>query len=201
MVDMAHIAGLVAADQHPSPVPLADFVTSTTHKTLRGPRGGFVLCKQDWIAEDQSAVFPGMQGGPLMHVIAAKAVGFGEALQARLHALCRPGRSPTPRTLAYELQRPRLPPRLGRHRQPSAAGRRGRARRHRQAGRGSPRHGRHHRQQEQDPLRHPPAAGPVRHPHRHPGPDHARHEARRRCGKSRPGSAKCWGRLRTVRSL
>src|SRR5258708_32258659 len=81
MVDMAHVAGLVAGGQHGSPVPLADFVTSTTHKTLRGPRGGFVLCKKDWIQKINSSVFPGIQGGPLMHVIAAKAVGFGEALQ------------------------------------------------------------------------------------------------------------------------
>jgi glycine hydroxymethyltransferase len=81
MVDMAHIAGLVAADQHGSPVPFADFVTSTTHKTLRGPRGGFVLCRQDWGQKINQSVFPGMQGGPLMHVIAAKAVGFGEALR------------------------------------------------------------------------------------------------------------------------
>ena len=80
MVDMAHIAGLVAGDQHPSPVPWADFVTSTTHKTLRGPRSGFVLCKKDWAKKLDSAVFPGMQGGPLMHVVAAKAIGFGEAL-------------------------------------------------------------------------------------------------------------------------
>jgi glycine hydroxymethyltransferase len=81
MVDMAHIAGLVAGDQHPSPVPWSDFVTSTTHKTLRGPRSGFVLCKKDWAAKVNQAVFPGMQGGPLMHVVAAKAIGFGEALQ------------------------------------------------------------------------------------------------------------------------
>jgi glycine hydroxymethyltransferase len=81
MVDMAHIAGLVAGEQHPSPVPWADFVTSTTHKTLRGPRSGFVLCKKDWGKKIDSAVFPGLQGGPLMHVVAAKAVGFREALQ------------------------------------------------------------------------------------------------------------------------
>jgi glycine hydroxymethyltransferase len=81
MVDMAHIAGLVAGGQHGSPVPLADFVTSTTHKTLRGPRGGFVLCKKDQIKAINSSVFPGLQGGPLMHVIAAKAVAFGEALR------------------------------------------------------------------------------------------------------------------------
>jgi glycine hydroxymethyltransferase len=81
MVDMAHIAGLVAAKLHPDPVPHAEFVTSTTHKTLRGPRAGFILCKQEWADKVNSAVFPGVQGGPLMHVIAAKAVAFGEALQ------------------------------------------------------------------------------------------------------------------------
>jgi glycine hydroxymethyltransferase len=81
MVDMAHIAGLVAAKRHADPVPMADFVTSTTHKTLRGPRAGFVLCKNDWGDKINSAVFPGMQGGPLMHVVAAKAVAFAEALQ------------------------------------------------------------------------------------------------------------------------
>jgi glycine hydroxymethyltransferase len=100
MVDMAHIAGLVAAKLHPDPVPHADFVTSTTHKTLRGPRAGFILCKKavvpdtflsdeerarkeppTWDKRIDSAVFPGVQGGPLMHVVAAKAVAFGEALQ------------------------------------------------------------------------------------------------------------------------
>ena len=79
-VDMAHVAGLVAAGLHPNPVPLADFVTSTTHKTLRGPRGGIILCKKDWAKKIDSAVFPGLQGGPLMHVIAGKAVCFKEAL-------------------------------------------------------------------------------------------------------------------------
>ncbi|GLX70110.1 serine hydroxymethyltransferase [Paenibacillus glycanilyticus] len=81
MVDMAHIAGLVAAGLHPSPVPHAHFVTTTTHKTLRGPRGGMILCRKPWAAAIDKAVFPGSQGGPLMHVIAAKAVAFGEALQ------------------------------------------------------------------------------------------------------------------------
>jgi glycine hydroxymethyltransferase len=80
MVDMAHIAGLVAAGLHPSPVPYADFVTTTTHKTLRGPRGGMVLCKAEHAKIIDSRVFPGMQGGPLMHVIAAKAVALKEAL-------------------------------------------------------------------------------------------------------------------------
>ena len=80
MVDMAHIAGLVAAGEHPSPVPYADFVTSTTHKTLRGPRGGLILCKEKYAKDLDKNIFPGMQGGPLMHVIAAKAVCFKEAL-------------------------------------------------------------------------------------------------------------------------
>ncbi|WP_434510970.1 serine hydroxymethyltransferase [Desulfitobacterium sp. AusDCA] len=81
MVDMAHIAGLIAAGIHPSPVPYAHFVTTTTHKTLRGPRGGLILCKKEYAQVIDKAIFPGIQGGPLMHVIAAKAVAFGEALQ------------------------------------------------------------------------------------------------------------------------
>ncbi|PPA69606.1 serine hydroxymethyltransferase [Jeotgalibacillus proteolyticus] len=81
MVDMAHIAGLVAAGLHPSPVPHAHFVTTTTHKTLRGPRGGMILCKEEFAKKIDKSIFPGIQGGPLMHVIAAKAVAFGEVLQ------------------------------------------------------------------------------------------------------------------------
>ncbi len=80
MVDMAHIAGLVAAGLHPSPVPYADIVTTTTHKTLRGPRGGLILCRQEYAKQVDKAIFPCTQGGPLMHIIAAKAVSFGEAL-------------------------------------------------------------------------------------------------------------------------
>ena len=80
MVDIAHIAGLVAAGVHPSPIPYADFVTSTTHKTLRGPRGGVIMCKEEWGKAVDKAIFPGVQGGPLMHIIAAKAVAFKEAL-------------------------------------------------------------------------------------------------------------------------
>ena len=81
MVDMAHFAGLVAAGVHPSPVPYAEFVTTTTHKTLRGPRGGMILCREEFAKTLNSQIFPGIQGGPLMHVIAAKAVAFKEALQ------------------------------------------------------------------------------------------------------------------------
>ena len=81
MVDMAHIAGLIATGLHPSPVPYAHFVTTTTHKTLRGPRGGMILCTEEWAAAINKAVFPGIQGGPLMHIIAAKAVSFKEALE------------------------------------------------------------------------------------------------------------------------
>ena len=86
MVDMAHIAGLVAAELHESPVPFADFVTTTTHKTLRGPRGGMILCKEEYAKEIDKAIFPGSQGGPLMHVIAGKAVCFGEALKPEFKA-------------------------------------------------------------------------------------------------------------------
>src|SRR5205814_7079574 len=81
MADIAHPAGLVAAGLHPSPVPYADFVTTTTHKTLRGPRGGMILCTAQYAKDIDKSVFPGIQGGPLMHVIAAKAVAFHEALQ------------------------------------------------------------------------------------------------------------------------
>ncbi|GIP35541.1 serine hydroxymethyltransferase [Paenibacillus sp. J2TS4] len=89
MVDMAHIAGLVAAGLHPNPVPHAHFVTTTTHKTLRGPRGGMILCRKAWAREIDKAVFPGSQGGPLMHVIAAKAVSFGEALKDDFKTYCQ----------------------------------------------------------------------------------------------------------------
>ncbi len=104
MVDMAHVAGLVAAGLHADPVPLADFVTSTTHQTLRGPRGGFILCKGDWAAKINQAVFPGLQGGPLMHVIAGKAVAFGEALTPEYRAYAARVIA-NAKTLAHELQR------------------------------------------------------------------------------------------------
>jgi len=89
MSDIAHIAGLVAAGLHPSPVPHADFVTTTTHKTLRGPRAGMTMCREQWARKIDSAVFPGLQGGPLMHIIAAKAVAFGEALEPQFKDYAR----------------------------------------------------------------------------------------------------------------
>ena len=89
MVDMAHIAGLVAAGLHPNPVPVADVVTTTTHKTLRGPRGGMILCREQYAKQIDKAIFPGTQGGPLMHIIAAKAVAFGEALTEEFRAYQR----------------------------------------------------------------------------------------------------------------
>ena len=95
MVDMAHIAGLVAGGVHPSPVPHADFVTTTTHKTLRGPRGGMVLCREQYAKDLDRTVFPGVQGGPLMHIIAAKAVCFKEAADAGVRGLSAAGRRPT----------------------------------------------------------------------------------------------------------
>jgi len=103
MADIAHIAGLVAVGLHPSPVPYCDFVTSTTHKTLRGPRGGLILCKAEHAQAVDKSVFPGIQGGPLMHVIAAKAAAFGEALQPefRLYLQRVVGNA---RTLAHRLQ-------------------------------------------------------------------------------------------------
>jgi len=104
MVDMAHIAGLIAAKLHADPVPVSDFVTSTTHKTLRGPRAGFILCKKDWAAKVNQAVSPGMQGGPLMHVIAAKAVAFGEALRPEFRNYASQIIA-NARTLAQELER------------------------------------------------------------------------------------------------
>ena len=103
-VDMAHIAGLVAGGEHPSPVPFADFVTTTTHKTLRGPRGGVAMCRADWAKKLDMAVFPGLQGGPLEHVIAGKAVCFGEALRPDFKTYARQVVS-NARTLAEELNR------------------------------------------------------------------------------------------------
>ncbi len=136
MVDMAHIAGLVAGGAHPSPVPHAHVVTTTTHKSLRGPRGGMILTNDEDIAKKiNSAVFPGLQGGPLMHVIAAKAVAFKEALQPEFKAYARQVVA-NARTLAATLIEHGLDGRFRRHRQPPDAGRPAQEERHRQAGGG-----------------------------------------------------------------
>ena len=121
MVDMAHIAGLVAAGLHPSPIPYADVVTTTTHKTLRGPRGGLILCNDEAIYKKiNSAVFPGTQGGPLEHIIAAKAVCFGEALKPEFKAYAQQIVK-NAKVLAEELVKAGLPSGLRRHGQPPAA--------------------------------------------------------------------------------
>ena len=119
MFDAAHIAGLIAGGVHPNPVPYADVVTFTTHKTLRGPRGGCILCRAEHAAAIDKAVFPGLQGGPLDHVIAAKAVAFREA--ADPSSPTTPGQIvANAAALAERARRPRLPPGVGRHRQPPA---------------------------------------------------------------------------------
>ena len=132
MVDMAHFAGLVAAGEHPTPFGHAHVVTTTTHKTLRGPRGGMVLTDDEAIAKKiNSAVFPGLQGGPLMHVIAAKAVAFGEALQPDFKTYARAVIA-NAKALAGRPQGARRRPRRRRHRHPSRPGRPAPARHHRQ---------------------------------------------------------------------
>ena len=175
MVDMAHIAGLVAGGVHPSPVPHADFVTTTTHKTLRGPRGGMVLCRESYAKDLDRTVFPGVQGGPLMHIIAAKAVCFKEAA--------------TPEFAAYQKQVVKNAARL--------AARAARPPGFRIVSGGTDNHivlvdvfskgitgkvaeaalgaRRHHRQQERDSVRSESADGGERRPPRHAGGDDARH--------------------------
>ena len=175
MVDMAHIAGLVAAGVHPSPVPLADIVTSTTHKTLRGPRGGLVLSKEQYAKTLNSQIFPGIQGGPLMHVIAAKAVAFREALTPEFKAYQRQIVA-NAQALAEALKRGGPAAVLGRHRQPPDAGGPAPQEAHRQGGRGGAGQGRHHGEQEHDSLRPGEAHGDVGRAHRHAGRHHARDE-------------------------
>ncbi len=172
--DMAHIAGLVAAGLHPSPVPHSDFVSTTTHKTLRGPRGGMVLCREQYAKDLDRSLFPGVQGGPLMHIIAAKAVCFKEAAEPAVQGL--------PAADRRQRRPARAGPRSGglpagqwRHRQSSDARRRLLERHHRKSGGGVPRQGRHHRQQERDPVRSESADGRQRHPRRDAGRHHARH--------------------------
>ena len=176
-VDMAHYAGLVAAGLHDDPVPVADFVSTTTHKTLRGPRGGMILCKEAYAKDIDRAVFPGTQGGPLMHVIAGKAVCFGEALTPAFKQYARQiidnakiaGRGAAGRRAAAGQRR---------HRQPPHAGRRDPAGPDRPPGGRGPGPLRHHGQQEHDPLRPAQADGPLGHSHRHAGLDHPGHGLR-----------------------
>jgi glycine hydroxymethyltransferase len=180
VVDMAHIAGLVAAGLHPSPVPHAELVTSTTHKTLRGPRGGFVLSTAALAEKLDKAVFPGLQGGPLMHIIAAKAVCFGEALTEgfghyqrrvvgeRAHAGRCAGRT-------------RLRSGHRRDRQPPHAGGPARPRDDRQSGGGGAPSRAHHGEQECGAQRSAETVGDERDPHRHARAHHARLRDARRC--------------------
>ena len=174
MVDIAHFAGLVAAGIHPSPVPLAEFVTTTTHKTLRGPRGGMILCQEAYAKSLNSSVFPGNQGGPLMHVIAAKAVALHEAAQPAFRAY-QQQIVDNARALAAGLVEQGLPPGVGRHRQPPHAARPAQHRADRQAGPGDARGGAHHGEPQHGAVRDPLAVRHQRRPHRHAGGDDARH--------------------------
>ncbi len=195
MVDMAHYAGLVAAKLHDDPVPLADYVTTTTHKTLRGPRGGMILCKEAYAKDVDRAVFPGIQGGPLMHVIAGKAACLGEILTPAFKQYARQIID-NAQALAGVLLSGGVQPSERRHRQPSPAGRRDHAGRHGPPGGTSVRALRDHGQQEHDPLRPAEAGGPLGHPPRHASLDHARHGLRRDVPHRRLdlGGAPCAGR-------
>ena len=172
MFDIAHPAGLVAGGVHPNPVGIADVVTLTTHKTLRGPRGGAILCDQEFAKAIDSAVFPGLQGGPLEHVIAAKAVAFREASLPVVPRLRRAGGGQRPRPGRRAGGRG-VPARVGGHRQPSPARRPPplRRRAHRQGGPRGPRSGRDHAQPQHHPRRSPVALRHVGAAARQRGPD------------------------------
>ena len=135
LVDMAHISGLVATGLHPSPIPHADFVTTTTHKTLRGPRAGIIMCKEEHAKAVDKIIFPGLQGGPLMHVIAAKAVAFKEALAAGFHTYQQRVLA-NARTMADAFQSPRLSRGVRRHGHPPVPPEPHRRRRHGERRRG-----------------------------------------------------------------
>ena len=172
MVDMAHFAGLVAAGEHPNPVPYADVVTSTTHKTLGGPRAGIILCKEELAADVNRAVFPGQQGGPLEHIIAAKAVCLKIAA-----VRCLP---PAPEPDDHQRTGVRRGADQGRHRRAHRrhrraprAGRSRHGRPRRQAGRGSAGRSRHHGQPQRDPVRPAASDAGLRPAHRHAGADDA----------------------------
>ncbi len=180
MADIAHIAGLVAVGLHPSPVPHCEFVTTTTHKTLRGPRGGLILCREEFAKDVDRSVFPGVQGGPLVHIIAAKAVSFGEALQSdfkayqqQIVAKCQGScRNSFVLGIASGLRWYRQSPSARR----CLYGREGN---HGQSRRKGARRGSHHRQQEHDPIRYEQAVCRFRNSSRDTGIDYARNEGTR----------------------
>ena len=180
MVDMAHFAGLVAAGLHPNPVPHADVVTTTVHKTLGGARGGLILCKEEYAKKINSAVFPGQQGGPLEHVIAGKAVAFKIAATEQF-------RERQQRTLdgakavadGADEGRPRRQRAHRRHRRAPRARRPARVRDRRPAGRGPPARDRHHGQPQRRPVRPAPADGHQRPARRHQRPGDPRPAGRR----------------------
>ena len=175
MVDMAHFAGLVAAGEHPNPVPHADVVTTTVHKTLGGPRSGLILCREEYAKKINSAVFPGQQGGPLEHAIAAKAVAFriaGSELFRERQQRTVAGAQGARRGAAARRQWRERPDR--RHRRAPRARRPARLRVRRPAGRGPPGRARDHGQPQRHPVRPAPADGHERVAHRHAGARHAR---------------------------
>ena len=174
MADIAHPAGLVAAGLHPSPVGIADFVTTTTHKTLRGPRGGLVMCQASHAAALDRTVMPGVQGGPLMHVIAGKAVALREALDARVEGLSGADRGQRSRARRRPA-RPWLSPRHRRHGHAPPPPRPDQPGRDREGRAGGPRSGVDHGQQEHDPLRVAKSHGDEWHPPGHAGGDHPGH--------------------------
>ena len=182
MTDMAHIAGLVAAGLHPSPVPYSHVVTSTAHKTLRGPRSGFILSKSEIAQQIDKTVFPGVQGGPHMHIIAAKAVCFAEAMRPEFKHYAQQVID-NAKTLGEELQRHGYRLVSGgtdNHLMLLDVGVEGAQR---PQGGADLRQGAHHGQPQHDPLRRAPSPPGQRHPHRHAGADDARHGA----GRDAPG--------------
>ena len=178
--DIAHIAGLVAGGAHPSPVGIADVVTSTTHKTLRGPRGGMIMCKAEHAKDIDRAVFPGLQGGPHNHTTAGIAVAAKEASDARVQAATRSTSSRNAKALAEALLAQGLRARHRRHRQPPDPDRSDAARTSpgKVAAQGA-RSRRHRRQLQLDPVRSAQALRSVGHPHRHALDHLARHGQRR----------------------
>ena len=178
VVDMAHFAGLVAAEQHPSPVPFADVVSTTVHKTIGGARGGMILCREEFAKKIDSAVFPGQQGGPLMHVVAGKAVALRIAATELFRERQRRTRDGADGGGRGD-GRGRRERAHGRHRRSPGAGRPARLRARRPAGRGPPGLRGDHRQPQRGAVRSAPAVRVLGPPDRHPGPGHARVPDRR----------------------